>query len=86
MQKKTLLSPEVVCVQMLDFETSKFNSDVSKSNSWKNSQHFFLKNYVTSEGAISHNVLKNLHPLLANKYGFVLIIIFLVITNSVRCL
>ena len=40
---------------MLDFETSNSKLKVSKSNSWKN--YFFLENYVTSEGAVSHNVL-----------------------------
>ena len=35
MKEKTPLSHEVVCFQMLDFETSKSNSEVSKSNSWK---------------------------------------------------
>ena len=55
MKEKTPLSHEVVCFQMLDFETSKSNSEVSKSNSWK--INFFLENYVTSEGAVSHNVL-----------------------------
>ena len=55
MKGKTPLSNEVGCFQMLDFETSKYNSEVSKSNSWKITS--FLKNYVTSEGAISHNVL-----------------------------
>ena len=39
---------------MLDFETSKSNF-VKKKFSVKN--YFFLKNYVTSEGAVSHNVL-----------------------------
>ena len=29
------LSYEVVCFQTLDFETSKSNFEVSKSNSWK---------------------------------------------------
>ena len=40
---------------MLDYES---NSEVLKSNSnilVRN--YFFLKNYVTSEGAVSHNVL-----------------------------
>ena len=41
--------------QMLDFETSNSKFEVSKSNSWEN--YFFLKNYVTLEGAVSHNVL-----------------------------
>ena len=39
----------------LDFETSNSKSEVSKSNLWKN--YFFLKNYITSEGAVSNNVL-----------------------------
>ena len=34
-RKKNTLSHEVVCCQMLDFGTSKSNSEVSKSNSWK---------------------------------------------------
>ena len=50
MKEKTPLSHEVVCVLMLDFETSNSKSEVSKSN------YFFLENYVTSEGAVSHNV------------------------------
>ena len=51
MEEKTPLSHEFVCFQMLYIETSKSSSEVSKSH------FFFLKNYVTSEGAISHNVL-----------------------------
>ena len=53
---------------MLDFETSNSKSEVSKSNS----------NYVTSEGAVSHDVLYyqfNLSPLIVTKKGFMLIII-----------
>ena len=62
MDEKTLLSHEVVCFQMLEFETSKSNSEVSKSNSnilVRN--NFFPENGVTSEGAASHNVLYNQH-------------------------
>ena len=33
--RKNTLSHEGVCFQMLDFETSNFKSEVSKSNSWK---------------------------------------------------
>ena len=55
MKEKTPLSHKVVCFQMLDFETSKFNSEVSKSNLWKTTS--FLKTTITSEGAVSHNVL-----------------------------
>ena len=35
MEEKAPLSHEVVCFQMLDFVTSKSNSEVLKSNSWK---------------------------------------------------
>jgi hypothetical protein len=39
---------------MLDFETSNSKLEVSKIKFVEN--YFFLKNYVTSEGAVSHNV------------------------------
>ena len=44
---------------MLDFETSKSNSEVLKSNSNISvTNYFFFENYVTSEGsAVSHNDL-----------------------------
>ena len=35
MEEQRPLAHKVVCFQMLDFETSKSKSDVSKSNSWK---------------------------------------------------
>ena len=35
MKEKTPLSHEVVCFEILDFETSNSNLEVSKSNSWK---------------------------------------------------
>ena len=35
MEEKTHLSHEVVCFQMLDFGTSKSNSEVLNANSWK---------------------------------------------------
>ena len=38
---------------MLGFEISNSKLEVSKSNS----NYFFLENYVTSERAVSHNVL-----------------------------
>ena len=62
MEEKTPLSFKVVCSQMLEFETSKSNSKVSKSNSnilVRND--FFRKTYITSEGAVSHNVLYYQH-------------------------
>ena len=55
MTEETPLSHEGVCFQMLDFETRKSNSEVSKLNSREN--HFFLENYVTSDGAVYHNVV-----------------------------
>ena len=54
MKEKKILSYEVVCFQMLDFETSSAKSEVSKST-WKIT--FFLEKYATSEGAVPHNVL-----------------------------
>ena len=43
---------------MVDFDTSKPNYEVSKSNSIVLVEsYFFLENYVTSEGVVSHNVL-----------------------------
>ena len=54
MKEKTPLSHEVVRFPMLDFETSNSKSEVSKSNARKIT---FLENYVTSEGAVSHNAL-----------------------------
>ena len=42
-----------LCFQMLDFGTSKFLSEVSKSNSnILVEDYFFLENYDTSEGAV----------------------------------
>ena len=55
MIEKTPLSHEVVCFQMLDFETSNSKYEVSKSNLVKN--YFFLEKYITSEGAVSHKFL-----------------------------
>ena len=47
MEEKT--SHKVVCFQMLDFGTSKSNSEVSKSNSKiVMENYFFLENYVTN--------------------------------------
>ena len=49
---------EVMCFQILEFETSKSNSKLSKSNSnilVRN--NFFLENDITSEGVVSYNVL-----------------------------
>ena len=55
MKEKTPLSPKVVCFLMLDFETSNSKFEVLKSKLVGN--YSFLENYVTSEGAVSHNIL-----------------------------
>ena len=51
MEENTPFSHENLRFQMLDFEVSKSMSNTLVEN------YFFLKNYVTSEGAISHNIL-----------------------------
>ena len=53
-EKHTLVTRSCV-LKVLDFETSSSKLEVSKSNPWEND--FFLQNYVTSEGAVSHSVL-----------------------------
>ena len=56
--RETPLSHEFVCFQMLDFRTSKSNSEVPKPNSNISLEnYYFLEKYVTLEGAVSHNVL-----------------------------
>ena len=55
MKEKTPLSHDVACFQMFDFETSNSKLEVAKSNPWK--ELLLSRNYVTSEGAVSHNVL-----------------------------
>ena len=55
MEEKTPLSHEVVCFQMLEFETSRWGLEINSNILVRN--YFFLENYVTSEGAVSHNVL-----------------------------
>ena len=52
-EKTPLLLHEVVCFQMLDFDTS--NSKIRGLEFVKN--YFFLENYITSERAVYHNVL-----------------------------
>ena len=55
MKEKTPLSHKVVCFQMLDYETSKSNSEVLKIKFVE--KYVFLENCVTSGEAVSHNVL-----------------------------
>ena len=55
MEEKTPLSHEVVCFQMLDFETSQSLILRFEINFVEN--YFLLKNYNTAEGAVSKHVL-----------------------------
>ena len=77
MKEKNLVAPwshEVVCLQMLDFETSNSKSEVSKSNSWKIT--FFSKTTsLQRELFLTVFYTINLSPLLAIKKGFMIIII-----------
>ena len=69
MKEKTPLLHEDVCFLMLDFKTSNSKLEVSQSNSLKIT--FFLENYVTSEGSISHNLLyHNPLPITRNQERF----------------
>ena len=53
---------------MLDFETSKSNSQVLKSSSnILVENYFFLENYVSSEGAVLTFYTINSSPLIVNK-------------------
>ena len=54
MEEKTRSSQQVVCFQKLDFDTSKSLWGL-QIKFMRNS--FFLGNYITLEGAVSHNVL-----------------------------
>ena len=54
MKEKTPLSHEVMCFQMLDFETSNSKLELRSQNQIRGK---FLENCVNSEGAVSHNVL-----------------------------
>ena len=74
MKEKTPLSHEVVCFQMLDFETSNSKSEVSKSNSWKITS-FSKTTLLQREPFLTMFYTINLSPLLVTKKGFMLIII-----------
>ena len=63
MKEKPPLSHKVVCFQMLDFETSNSKSELEIIFV---ENYFFIGNYVTSKGAVSHNVLY-LQPLLITR-------------------
>ena len=65
MKENTPLLREVVCFQMLNFETSNSKSEIIKIKFVEN--YFFLKMYVTSEGAVSYSVL-NYRPFPITHY------------------
>ena len=76
-EKNTLVAPrshEVVCFQMLDFETSDSKSEVLKSNLWIIT--YFLKTTsLQRELFLTMFYTINLSPLLVIKKGFMIIII-----------
>ena len=51
MEQKNAFVAQVLCSHMLGFEVSKSNSNILMRN------NFFFENYVTSEGAVSLNVI-----------------------------
>ena len=68
MEEKKPLSHEVVCFQMLDFGTSKWNSEVSESNSHiLVENYFFLETDVQMEPFLTMFYIINLSPLLVTK-------------------
>ena len=74
-RKKTILSHEVVCFQMLDFETSNSKSEVSKSNSWKITSFSKTTSLQREPFFLTMFYIINLSPLLVTKWGFMLITI-----------
>ena len=76
-EKNTLVAPwshEVVCFQMLDFETSNSKSEVSISNSLKITS-FSKTMALQKKPFLTMFYTINLSPLLVTKKGFMLIII-----------
>ena len=74
MKEKTPLPHEVVCFQMLDFETSNSKSEVSKSNAWKITS-FSKTMLLQREPFLTVFYTINSSPLLVTKEGFMIIII-----------
>ena len=68
-EKNTLVQHEVVCFQILDFETtnSKWGLEIKFVENY-----FFLKNYVTSEGAVSYNSVNWLNEQIGEDYSSIL--------------
>ena len=74
MKEKKTSSHEVVCFLMLDFETSKPNFEVSKSNLWKITS-FSKTTSLQRELFLTMFYTINLSPLLLIKKGFMMVII-----------
>ena len=55
MEEKNTLVAQVVCFQMFEIETSSEVANSIQIFKWEIT--FFLKTYITSEGAVSHNVV-----------------------------
>ena len=76
-RKNTCVAPwshEVVCFQMLDFETSNSKSEVSRSNLWKITS-FLKTTSLQRELFLTMFYTINLSPLLVIKKGLMMIII-----------
>ena len=80
-EKNPPLSHEVVCVQMVDFETPSSKSEVWKSNSWKITS-FLQTMALQREPFLTMFYTINLSPLLVTKKGLMLIII---LSNYQQC-
>ena len=74
MKEKTALSHEVVCFQMVGFETSNSKYEVSKSNSWKITP-FSKTTSLQREPFLTMFYTFDLSPILTTKSGFMLTII-----------
>ena len=80
-RKRAPLSHEVVCVQMVDFETSNSKSEVLKSNSWKITS-FSKTMALQREPFLTVFYTINLSPLFVTKKGLMLTII---LSNYQQC-
>ena len=64
--KKNTHLHKFVCFQVPNINKGFSSSGLASFIIWVRN-YLFLKKYVTSEGAVSHNVLYNSFPLLINK-------------------
>ena len=67
--KRIMKEKKYPCCNLCGFRRLNMGLDLKSSNIWVRSD-LFLKNYVTSERAVSHNVYKTINkpPLLVTKY------------------